>query len=285
MYLTTNKNKQTMKKVFVSIATVAILVFGSTTVSSCQKENINQMEQTSTKSLTANNSAEIVDGLSYNDVMVECAMHNEYLDDIFDIFNFGASNYDDELNRCINALYLDADIDLSINSFNDLINLIHNSPNINNHGRVAELISALDERIFQNESFNYVANIIDSIQQIAISELIGTDKITVCGYAELLRNSAYYWMPTNWGGYGRGYEILSMVNGMNNRASETGKDKTVQEIVGEVAITDAAWMAGGCIATAIGGAINPALALPLLRQTVKIAAKKSARAALENQNS
>lgn len=282
MYLITNKNKQIMKKVFVSIATVAILVLGATTVNSCQKENINQMEQTSTKSLTANNSAEIVDGLSYNDVMVECAMHNEYLDDIFDIFNFGASNYDDELNRCINALYLDADIDLSINSFNDLINLIYNSPNINNHSRVAELISALDKKIFQSESFNYVTNIIDSVQHLAISELTGTDRITVCGYAELLRNSAYYWMPTNWGGYGRGYEILSIVNGMKSRASETGKDKTTQEIVGEVAATDAGWMALGCLATAVGGAINPALALPLLKQAVIVAAKRSANAALRN---
>lgn len=275
------------KSVFLKVACIALVTVGIITLNSCTKENIeNGNNLVTTKVKEFDSFDEIMDGIKYSEFQIEVENHNHYLNSIFEIFDFDADNYQEELIRCILELELDTnelDIDAPLMTFNDMIYEIYTTAEIDDANRVVELVSLLDADIFEHESFEYISHIVDSVQSVAFKELKGVDLMVVFGYSELLYNSSYYWMPNDWGGCGTGFEILN--NRVYIKSKETDKpseDKTTAEIIGEVALTDAAYMAGGCIVTAIGGAINPALALPLLKAAVKRAAKKSAKAAINN---
>lgn len=279
-----------MKKYIWAIA-AAIMVVGTITFVACNKEtgttsNLNSL----TKEYSPTPFSKIYLDITYDDIREDAARHNAYLDDLFSYFNFNAEDYDEELKRCISESNFDNMTDKekeqlleeygnNPDSYNDIIDDINSCKLITQPDRVYDLISTFDTTLFTIASHERICFMADSIQTIALKELEEADRFLVVRYTEMIKSSSYYWMSPEQGGSGIGYSILTMYVPKTKEGNTS--QSTAANAVGHAALADCATAAVGCLVTAIGGAINPALALPLLKGTAHVAAHASARAAIK----
>ena len=279
-----------MKKNIWAIAAI-FMVAGTITFVACNKEtDANPNLNTQTKEHSPTPLSKIYLDITYDDLREDAARHNAYLDDLFSYFNFDAEDYDEEMKRCVRESKFDNMSDEekeqlikeygnNPSSYEDIIDDIDSCKLISQPDRVYDLISTFDTTLFAVASYERICGMADSIQTIALKELAEADMFLVVRYTEMIKASSYYWMSPEQGGSGVGYSILTIY--IPKTKEGTPGQSTAANAIGHAALADCATAAVGCLVTAIGGAINPALALPLLKGTAHVAAHASAHAAIK----
>lgn len=233
---------------------------------------------------------EIIYRITSRELRKQIKKHNEFVDVILYNFDFTASDYDKEL---ANSIYLSNEFYTNRTELYHLLSFVYNEEvtidyllkkikacdEIDEKGIVAKMLLAVTPEDFNCKSYHKITEWIDSLQELADKRLCGADLLVVTGFFELLKNSAYYWMAKEWGGSGKGYAYLN--KSKRRTKSDKPQSQTTSQEIGEIALADAIVMAAGCIVTAVGGAISPVFAAPLLKATVRHAALASAEKALE----
>ena len=217
---------------------------------------------------------QIVSEISFSDIENTCSKHNQYLDEIFAGFNFEATNYIEELQKCIQNSHLDdlsAEVKDSIikmltnddfcYSFNDLLLMIDTSALLNDKSNIMSLLSAIDSNSFM-VNHEDISNMVDSLEYLAYNNLKGYDLLFTLSYFEMVRYSSYYWMPAENGGNGYGNDILCY--GISQ--SDTSQTSQTAKEVAEVVASDCSAIAFGMTVVgflgpaSVGGLIGVAVA-------------------------
>ncbi len=242
-----------MKKILI-IASMAAVMAG-VVLASCKKEDVAVVKIRKTNET-------IAVGVSMADIEYVCSKHNQYLDEIFAEFNFEATDYAVELQRCIQMGNFDnisagikdslceiiANADVTQSAADNLCYMIDISAILGNKSCVLSLLSAIDSNAFIADYSN-VYHITDSLKNAAYSSLNGIDLLLTLSYFEMVCYSAYYWMPVVQGGSGYGDDILcyGITHGDTAQASQTAKE------IAEVVAADCATASGSFLTVALMG--------------------------------
>ena len=277
--------QKTDKKFKTNVAFIGII--GLAIMVSCVRETeykYTEQISPSKKSATIKPSTELCYGITYNDIIQNAQRHNKYLDDLYRLFNFDADDYDMELIRCINESDFD-NIDEEEKkillgkygdyqySCSDVQDDLFSTEVINNPFDIYYIMEIFDSTLLDTSSFEKISTMVDSIQYLAFNfiELTDVDMFIVLQFTEMIRSSSYYWIPAYRGGSGIGFGYLSHFNKTIISKDSQPNDTTLSGAIGRAVLADCATAAVSCIATAIGGAINPAAAYPLLKLSAHIA--------------
>ena len=224
---------------------------------------------------------QIVSGISFSDIENTCSKHNQYLDEIFAGFNFEATNYIEELQRCIQNSSLDnlsAEAKDSViqmlsdesilYTFDDLLYMIDTSTLLNDKSSIISLLSAIDSNSF-NVDYEDISDMVDSLECLAYYNLNDYDLLFTLSYFEMVRYSSYYWMPAENGGNGYGNEILCYGISQNDTSQTNQRVKDVADVL----ITDCTSIAIGMVRVAFFSPTVVGLAIVATKAAVRSAAK------------
>lgn len=228
-------------------AFVAILLLFCFTIQSCQEEKSERIE-----------AVQVFSDERSHALLGE--MHNNYLEET--LVNF--SNYQAPNERSLQAelynIFLNSNTpDLSFDqkkaildevvsqSFDYNLDQVRRS-NLNNAAK--EIIESVNNEAALIRDYSSFAQYLDGEIAKSRSTLSGKDLDTTLAFLEVMKSSAYFWLPTDKGGSGVGYQLLKKYN------------KIPQNIGRSIIAADAMSAAGAFIGGGFGAAfvavVNPA---------------------------
>ncbi len=195
--------------------------------------------------------------------------HNRYLSLMIANFNYEATDLIDEFeNRVINA-----NIDLNELSLSDRYNILArfkdtngeykiptqvdlivaiNNANLSDKAKLTNYVNILSNKVLTNtDNYTSLAQFIDSIKNIASTDLNNQSLVIFKSYAETLKASGYFWYPESRGGSGVGYIHMEAIS------NATAKPKPTNGKIAAALISDASSLSIGMIGVAVFGMFTP----------------------------
>lgn len=220
-----------MKKIKLNILAILTLFIASSIIISCSSDD-NPNEQTSVNTEQSSRSRELWRTMELSNVEIKqmASDHNTSLKNIFDEkYDFDSKKTESEqfgeIKVALIKEFADASEQQAYNEFFDNVrnvNLVDLLENDFEKNYVDDITKKLNSSANHQELSNSLDLIIASIDQ----DKRDFFKTPLKLYAETIKESAYYWWPTEIGGSGVGYEVMqkrgkTVTKTTMNRAAET----------------------------------------------------------------
>ena len=256
-----------MKKISLSLFTVALILTGIFIFAGCEKE-----ENTDIRPVTAEYEVTEfgTDEVTFAKIENLAEKHNQYLDEILANYNLDNDDYQSEIiNNIMNANLDNATIEQKEQicstmmergftpTFEEMETAIGQCNALNNKTEILHFINALLSETLKCSSFEEISNEITSMQNAAYGIFNDYDIIFYLSYSELLRKSMYYWLPEELGGNGFGYSILCYSTSPEP-GSQNDTHKKVS-VAGEAAIADCSSLAISMTYVGFSALFNPVI--------------------------
>lgn len=198
-----------------------------------------------------------LESFSEADIVKIGDLHNEYLEKAFENFDWNATDYEQELINQFETL------EPEIQEHQASFQFDYESQENNLSNNLATLESELSSQAFSYiqdainrievfTTYSSLSSDLETIENAVNSSSIDVDeKKVVLVTLGVMRSSAYFWLPTDKGGSGTGYQVLV------NIAAHNGEGTVGRSKLEEALAADGVSAGIGMLGVAVAGAIGP----------------------------
>ncbi len=220
-------------------------------IQSCRKEEAERSNSLVLKSMNDDYLSERM----FSDVQIDSLgkMHNELLSLCYKSFDFSSDNFSTEFDKQFKKYQDIYGIKLENLEHRTDLNEMKNrfqkqlSPNANLVIKQIETVARSTFTVIE------LTNKINRIEASIREQFVGKELDILLSISTVIKSSAYFWYPEEYGGSGEGFSIIQKFESIND---QSGKTTHIKEVVTEALITDGFSAGTGSLGVAVVGILG-----------------------------